>query len=62
MMMYGLGAFCWCTDGMVMASAYEVSCNCAGGCDMSDVYIMKRVRGRHHECSLNVVYALRFFI
>ena len=30
-----------CVDGMVMSSAYEVSFICAGGCGMSDVYMLK---------------------
>ena len=32
-----------CVDGMVMSSAYRVSCSGAGGCGMSVVYMLKRV-------------------
>ena len=38
-----------CVDSMVMASVYEVSCSDALGCDISDVYMLKRVIERHLE-------------
>ena len=45
--MYALAAFLLlCVDVMVMPSAYEVSCSGAGGCGMSDVYMLKSVGKR----------------
>ena len=38
--MYALTVFCSCVDVMVMSSAYRVSCSGAGGCGMSDVYML----------------------
>ena len=74
--MYVLADFCpVCVNHMAIPSAYEVKCSDAGGCGMSDVYMVKSVgectlpcgapvlNWRCVEvCALNVVYALLPFM
>ena len=35
-----------CVDVMVILYVYDVGCNCAGGCGMSHVYMLKSVGER----------------